>query len=105
MPRDPYYNYGRQIFYVDPVAHIGYYKIIYDRSGKHWKTLVVSYGGVESADRSTMKMIHLYFHLIVDEKARHATVNEAVSQRNTAYYLADNKLNDYTLAGFQKFCK
>lgn len=105
VPRDPYYNYGRQIFYVDPEAHIGYYKIIYDRSGNHWKTLVVSYGGVESADKETMKMIHLYFHLIVDEKANHASVNEAVSARNTAYYLADNKLADYTLAGFQKFCK
>ena len=104
-PKDTYYNYGKQIFYVDPEVFLGYYKVIYDRSGEYWKTLVVSYGGGESADKTSMQLFFVYYHLIVDDRTHHASVNEAVSPEKPAYYLADNPTNDYSLAGFQKFCK
>lgn len=104
-PKDPYYNYGRQIFYADSELYLGYYKVIHDRADNYWKTLLVSWGGVESDDKTSMRLFFLYFHLIVDDRARHASVNEAVSPRNVCRYLAIHNTNDFTLTGFKKFCK
>jgi hypothetical protein len=39
IPKDDYYNYGRMLYYVDKQCYYGFYKEIYDRSGKYWKTI------------------------------------------------------------------
>ena len=49
--KDPYYAYGRQILWIDKELFRGYYKEIYDRSGKYWKTILVSGGQALSEDR------------------------------------------------------
>ncbi len=37
--QDSYYNYGRQIFYVDKEMFVPYFKICYTRAGEYWKTI------------------------------------------------------------------
>ena len=39
-PRDPYHAYGRFVGYFDKKIPVGYYKVIYDRSGEYWRTVI-----------------------------------------------------------------
>lgn len=39
-PKNKYYNYGKQIYYVDPEAG-PIYKVIDDTAGEYWKTLMI----------------------------------------------------------------
>lgn len=70
-PKDPYYNYGKTTFYVDPVAGFTY-KIINDKSGDYWKTLMVSYVPASWDNRITVASPAYY--LIVDDKTDHASI-------------------------------
>lgn len=38
MPKDPYYNYGRQIFSIEQNSFTPVWKQIYNRSGEYWRT-------------------------------------------------------------------
>jgi Protein of unknown function (DUF1329) len=38
MPKDPYYNYGRQIYYLEQNSFVPNWKQIYNRSGEYWRT-------------------------------------------------------------------
>ena len=42
-PKDGYYNYGKQIFYIDKVSYSIYFKMIHDKAGQYWKTVYGSY--------------------------------------------------------------
>ena len=42
-PKDKYYNYGKQILYVDSAVYNIWYKDIYSPSGEYWKIIVASY--------------------------------------------------------------
>jgi hypothetical protein len=70
-PKDEYYNYGRQLLYIDKRNLSACFKVIYDRSGKYWKTIMTLYsvfkgkGGLVNTT-STM-------YLGVDDKAHHAS--------------------------------
>lgn len=37
-PKDPYYNYGRQIFWIEQNSFTPTWKQIYNRSGEYWRT-------------------------------------------------------------------
>lgn len=37
-PKDPYYNYGRQIYYLEQNSFTPNWKQIYNRSGEYWRT-------------------------------------------------------------------
>ena len=41
MPKDPYYNYGRQIFSIEQNSFAPVWKQIYNRSGEYWRTGVL----------------------------------------------------------------
>jgi hypothetical protein len=41
-PKDPFYNYGKQIFWMDQEAFYPYYKMVHNRSGEYWKSMVQS---------------------------------------------------------------
>ncbi|MGH7859300.1 MAG: DUF1329 domain-containing protein, partial [Candidatus Binatia bacterium] len=42
--RDPYYAYGRQVFYLDRDTFHAYYKIVDTPAGDYWKTVMVDMG-------------------------------------------------------------
>lgn len=104
VPKDPYYNYGKQVFWCDPEIFNPAIKIIYDRAGAYWKTFYGSLGALGSAD-GKMRVHMVSMQNIVDDRSRHATLCEVASKRNIWTYFAVLDMNDFTLAGFQKYCK
>jgi hypothetical protein len=39
FPKDPYYNYGRQIFFIERNTFTPVWKQVYNRSGEYWRTV------------------------------------------------------------------
>jgi hypothetical protein len=103
-PKDSYYNYGVQHLWVDAEIFGSVYKVIHDRSGKYWKTFFSSAMACTSANDRT-RFISVATQQAVDDRTRHSTVIEDASPRNIWSYYADLDVNDFTLAGFQKFSK
>jgi Protein of unknown function (DUF1329) len=71
-PKDPYYSYGRQIFYIDRSTFKIYYKVIYTPAGEYWKTLVNDLGIGTTPDGSQREVITAAI-VAVDDRAQHAT--------------------------------
>jgi len=103
-PKDPYYNYGPQILWVDAEIFGCAYKVIYDKSGAYWKTFFSAATACESPDKE-VRFISLASQQSVDDRSNHASVIEDASPRNVWHFFAELDLNDFSLAGFQKFCK
>jgi hypothetical protein len=102
--KDPYYNYGVQYIWVTADTWGPTYKMIHDRSDKFWKFISVTTSGFETGDRN-VKFLAWLDHMIVDSRREHATI---ISQLHPDTVLAFNAvldLNDFSLAGFQKYCK
>ncbi len=77
FPKDPYYNYGRQILYIDKEHHCAYYKEIYDRAGSYWKCTSVYYSFQFAEDGEDFGMSELYNH--VDWKTHHAGFSNIIN--------------------------
>jgi hypothetical protein len=104
--KNPYYNYGKTVTYVDKDTFVGVWKEIYDRSGQLWKTINMSQFVLESPDKSYRACLIGYWR-IVDEINNRATM---VLQHNQGKFvwLQDDprvKAEDFTLGGFQRRCK
>lgn len=71
-PKDPYYSYGRQIFYVDRETYKIYYKVIHNHAGDYWKTVFNDLGiGVTEDGRE--RQIVAAAVVAVDDRAGHAS--------------------------------
>lgn len=103
-PKDRYYNYGTHYLWADPETYATTYKIIYDRSGKYWKTLYMVNFFCQSQDKK-MALVAVAGQNIIDERADHATITENCSPRNIWTMFAQVDIDDFSMAGFQKFCK
>jgi hypothetical protein len=103
-PKDPYYNYGAHYIWIDTKTFACNYKVIHDRSGAYWKTFVKGDSGCISKDKK-MKLLTVAIQLIVDDRSDHATVINNFSPKNVFTHFAQTDLNDFSLAGFQRFCK
>jgi hypothetical protein len=103
-PKDPFYNYGIQYLWVDDTNFGANYKVINDRTGKYWKMIIVVNAYCQSADK-TMAFPLTPCILAVDDRADHATIAVTMDPRDIWRYFAVLDLNDFSLAGFQKFCK
>ena len=102
--KDHYYNYGTQYLWVDAEAYIPGYKTINDRSGRYWKTILQAHACYGSADKK-MALTYAGDMIAIDERSDHATVIKTVTPTNIWTYFANIDENDFSLAGFQKFCK
>lgn len=103
-PRDRYYNYGVQHIWVGAEAYSPVYKIIGNRSGTYWKTLMKARMAGESADKSTRLTI-LGDTIYLDELSGHATIGPVARPEIILTYFANLSVDCFSLAGFQKFCK
>lgn len=72
-PLDPYYNYGKQIFYVDKGGRISY-KVIYDKAGEYWKTLVVTWQCAQWGDDNKRVLANVFYYAQIDDKSHHASI-------------------------------
>jgi hypothetical protein len=103
-PKDRYYNYGTHYMWIDAQTYSCNYKVIHDRSGKYWKTYLKGDIPCESAN-GRVKILTLGTQQVVDDRTEHCTVIEGISHRNSYVYFAHVDLHDFTLGGFQKYCK
>ena len=103
-PKDPYYNYGLHHVWIDADSYLCNYKVIHDKSGKYWKTILLSGRAFKSAD-GRLRVMGLGDQQAIDDRADHASIIEDASPRNVWVIFADLDLNDFSLAGFQKYCK
>jgi len=103
-PKDPFYNYGAHHIWASPETYATTYKIINDRSGKYWKTLYMINSFCQSADKK-MCLIGVAGQNVIDERVGHATITVNCSPKNPWTMFANVDINDFSMAGFQKFCK
>lgn len=102
--KDPYYNYGLQYIWVTTDTWGPAYKMVHDRSGKYWKFMSVTTSGFESSD-GRVKFLAWLDHMVVDSRRDHGTTISNLHKDTLLTYNAVVDLNDFSLAGFQKYCK
>ncbi len=104
--KNPYYNYGKTVSYIDKDTFIGIWKDIYDRSGQHWKTINMSALILESRDKSYKACLIGYWR-IVDEINNRATLILQHNEGKFVWLQNDPRVKpaDFTLGGFQRRCK
>ncbi len=73
--KDPYYAYGDQELIVDIGTYGIVYKIVWDKSGAYWKTLVVSNCPANWGENLSFSSQN--FYLNVDDKTHHASACNA----------------------------
>ena len=81
IPKNQYYNYGRIIFYVDKFNYQLYYKVIYDRSGEYWKTLMLAHS-YQISENGIDLMGAGDFYMAVDDKTHHATAADIIQRKD-----------------------
>ena len=104
--KDPYYNYGSQVFWIDAENPLNFvFKVIFDRADEYWKNVWLVWGAVGTEDGSVRTMLPSYM-LAVDDRTDHATQLQGFC-KDYIYKVFDGlqKEKDYSLAGFQRLCK
>ncbi len=101
---DPYYNYGTQSIWIDRETWTPVCKVIHDRSGKFWKLLLITHVGLQTEGGEEKGVLALD-HLMIDTRRDHATYLRQLNPECRFTTFAEVDLNDFSLAGFQKYCK
>lgn len=83
-PRDRYYSYGRQLFYVDRDTFQAYVKEIDTPAGEHWKTVLVDLG-MSCAPGNERCYPVVAMSLFVDDKNDRATATSVAGPQSPAY--------------------
>jgi len=79
--RDPYSQFGRQILYIDTASMLPVYKIIFNTSGQHIKTVITAWGLAITSDRNK-KAPFPGFTAIIDEQNEQSAL---ITYSNTRY--------------------
>ena len=104
-PKDPYYNYGTCILWLDAARNAAAFKINFDRADKYWKTCVHPLILLGTKDEKS-KFIAWAGMVMVDDRTDHASVSVQCDPKlKWAWEIRNMKEDDYSLGGFQKFCK
>jgi hypothetical protein len=103
-PKDPYYNYGTQLIWVDTENWCPVHKTINDRAGKFWKFTLHAGMNFEDKDK-TMKIQSAGNQIVVDERNKRSTVSLPATSKDIWTYYAKTHKETFTLGGFQRFCK
>jgi hypothetical protein len=77
FPKSDYYNYGRQILYIDQNQFQVYVKEMYDRAGVYWKKTIINYSAHMPSDGTDLMMSD--FYCTQDDKTNHSTVSKVKS--------------------------
>ena len=102
--KDKYYNYGKQLLWVDAGVFTPTYKVITDRSNTYWKVEWQSLDALESVDKS-YRTSGLGNMMAFDDRSQHACCLVLINPKNSTRYLAQHDRNDFSLGGFQKLCR
>lgn len=93
-PIDPYYLNGREEVYLDAETMLPFYKIVYDRSGRHWKTVVIGWGFGKTKDGLRVVPIP-GFQIVLDLVAKQTFVMDLTRFRACREYPSDLSLGDF----------
>ena len=102
--KDPYYNYGIQYIWVTADTWGPAYKMVHDRSDKFWKFMSVTTSGFQTQDEG-VKFLTWLDMMVVDSRREHATIIAQLHPDTLLTFNAVLNLNDFSLSGFQKYCK
>lgn len=70
LSRDPYYPYGKFYLVIDRELYLPFYKMVYDRVGEYRKTIVGSWGLIDTAGKLTKAKVPFNtFVLAVDQSS------------------------------------
>ncbi len=105
ISKDPSYNYGLSHMWCDKETGMACYKVNYDRKKEYWKTMILGLAAFAAKDNPDNAWFEMGSTLIVDDRRDHATVIEQVTPEYPYVFFAQNALNDFSLAGFNKYCK
>ena len=105
ISKDPSYNYGLTHMWCDKETGMACYKVNYDRKKEYWKTMILGLAAFAPKDDPKNAWFEMGSTLIVDDRADHGTVIEQVSPEYPYVFYAQNELNDFSLGGFNKYCK
>ncbi len=72
-PLDPYYNYGKCLYYVDKEAMVPVIKIVHNKAGEYWKTVLVDQFAQVWGDDKKMTIDQQGYYLVIDDKTHHST--------------------------------
>ena len=78
--------------------------MVHDRSDKFWKFMSVTTSGFQTPDKG-VKFLAWLDMLVVDSRREHATTISQLHPDTLLTFNAVLNLNDFSLAGFQKYCK
>ncbi|MBU3947898.1 MAG: DUF1329 domain-containing protein [Proteobacteria bacterium] len=92
MPKDPYYNWGKHVNYVDQESYTIWYKEVYDRAGEFrtWVSLSAHYSETPSGKNNTGDFDSQVY---IDEKSHHATTVSRSSDPESFLFLPASKLD------------
>ncbi len=101
-PRDRYYSYGRQLFYVDRDTFQAYAKVIDTPAGEYWKTVLVDLGMSCAAKRERCYPV-VALSLFVDDKNDRATAT-TVAGPDSVVHVNSSQIRpaQFTLQGLLK---
>lgn len=74
-PKDPYYNFGRQIFYFEVNSYACSWKLAYNRAGEYWRTgfSISDFVRFDAPDKQRATMDNIGY-VIVDEIANRGAI-------------------------------
>ncbi|MBU1053605.1 MAG: DUF1329 domain-containing protein [Proteobacteria bacterium] len=92
MPKDPYYNWGLHVNYIDQETYNIWYKEVYERSGdfRTWFTNFFHYSESPSGKNNIGDSDAQVY---IDEKARHCTVSSTAPHPEDFLYIPASKLD------------
>ena len=102
--KDKYYNYGTHYMWIDAETYNANYKVIHDRSELYWRTFLKADAGYISEDKET-QFTAIGIEMMVCDRTDHASLHEGPGPKVILTYHAQLDLNDFSLAGFQAYCK
>ncbi len=74
-PIDPYYNYGKCLYYIDKKTLMPVYKIVKNKAGEYWKTLIIDQYAQQWGDDKKQIIDQPGWYIVLDDKSHHATVS------------------------------
>lgn len=102
--KNPYYNFGKEILYVDAEFFVGLWKEIYGKSDEPWKIMNQAWMHTRSRNDKRRWITDAGMRM-VDIRADHATYTDYLTPETT--YVIEKRLDpdQFTLSGFTALCK
>lgn len=98
--KDPYSLYGREVLYIDANSGLPYYKFVYDRRGRLWKSIIGYYTSIESGLDNKLPP-RLLFMYLKDHQKRSTSLYTFYDQK-VCTSLTESDQHSLSLSEFTK---